>query len=135
MRYNMKQKIQQFMLGRYGADQLGQFLLIIAIICMVISMVFHSRVCNLLSVLLLILCYYRMLSKNHSRRYAENMQYLKYSGKVIGFFKAKKRYFLQLKDYHIYKCPSCKQKIRIPRGKGRISISCPKCHTEFIKKS
>lgn len=123
------------MLGRYGADQLGQFLLITAIICMVISMLLGSPVCNILSVLLLILCYCRMLSKNHTRRYAENTQYLKYAGKVTGFFKAKKRYFSQLKDYHIYRCPSCRQKIRIPRGKGRISITCPKCRTEFIKKS
>lgn len=123
------------MIGRYGTDQFGQFLLITAIISMVISMLFHTPVFNTLSILLLILSYYRMLSKNHSRRYAENMKYLQYSGKVTGFFKAKKRYFSQLKDFHIYKCPSCKQKIRIPRGKGRISITCPKCRMEFIKKS
>lgn len=123
------------MIGRYGTDQLGQFLLIMAIISMVISMLFNTPIFNTLSILLLVLSYYRMLSKNHSRRYAENMKYLQYFGKVTGFFKAKKRYAVQLKDFHIYKCPSCKQKIRIPRKKGRISITCPKCRTEFIKKS
>ena len=131
----MKEKIQQFLVGRYGSDQFGQFLLITAIACMVISMLFDSSIFNLASILLLVLSYYRMLSKNHSRRYAENIHYLKYADKVTGFFRAKKRYLAQLKDYHIYKCPSCKQKIRIPRGKGKISITCPKCRTEFVKKS
>lgn len=122
-------------MGRYGTDQFGQFLLISAIICMVISMLSGTAVFNTLSILLLVLCYYRMLSKNHSRRYSENIKYQQYARKVTGFFKAKKRYLAQLKSYHIYKCPSCKQKIRIPRGKGKISITCPKCRTEFIKKS
>lgn len=131
----MKQKIQQFMSGRYGTDQFGQFLLITAIISMVISMLTGATIFNTFSVLLLILCYYRMLSKNYSRRYAENTKYLQYAGKVTGFFHSRKRYLAQLKNYHIYKCPSCKQKIRIPRGKGKISITCPKCRTEFIKKS
>ncbi|MBP3543846.1 MAG: hypothetical protein J6J86_06430 [Lachnospiraceae bacterium] len=131
----MRQKIEQFMAGRYGTDQFGQFLLVTAIISMVISMFFNNAVFNTISILLLVLCYYRMLSKNHSRRYAENTKYLQYSGKVMEFFKTKKRYLAQLKDFHIYKCPSCKQKIRIPRGKGKISITCPKCRTEFIKKS
>lgn len=131
----MREKLQHFMVGRYGADQLGQFLLVAAIVCMVLSMLFHSPVCNLLAILLIVLSYYRMLSKNHSRRYSENMKYLNYSGKVSSFFRSKKQYLVQLKAYHIYRCPSCKQKIRIPRGKGKISISCPKCRTEFIKKS
>ncbi len=131
----MREKLQHFMVGRYGADQFGQFLLFAAVICMVISMLFRSPVCNLLAILLIVLSYYRMLSKNHSRRYAENMKYLKYSNKVSSFFRSKKQYLSQLKTYHIYRCPSCKQKLRIPRGKGKISISCPKCRTEFIKKS
>ena len=140
----MREKLQQFMVGRYGADQLSRFLLILAIIFMVVSILFHSPVCNIIAILLIIFCYYRILSKNHSQRYSENMAYLKYSQKASGFFRAKKpiwffmskkQYFKQLKKYHIYKCPSCRQKIRIPRGKGKISITCPKCRTEFIKNS
>lgn len=131
----MKEKLQQFMVGRYGTDQLSRFLLIMAIILMVVSMLFHSPICNLIAVLLIVLCYYRIFSKNHRQRYSENMAYLKYAQKATAFFGTKKRYFMQLKDFHIYKCPSCRQKIRIPRGKGKISITCPKCRTEFIKNS
>lgn len=131
----MREKLQQFMVGRYGTDQLSRFLLILAIIFMVVSILFHSPICNIIAILLIIFCYYRILSKNHSQRYSENMAYLKYSKKATGFFRAKKQYFMQLKNYHIYKCPSCRQKIRIPRGKGKISITCPKCRTEFIKNS
>ena len=131
----MREKLQQFMVGRYGTDQLSRFLLILAIIFMVVSILFHSPICNIIAILLIIFCYYRILSKNHSQRYSENMAYLKYSQKASGFFRAKKQYFTQLKNYHIYKCPSCRQKIRIPRGKGKISITCPNCRTEFIKNS
>ena len=131
----MREKLQQFMVGRYGTDQLSRFLLILAIIFMVVSILFHGSICNIIAILLIIFCYYRILSKNHRQRYSENMAYLKYSQKATGFFRTKKQYLMQLKNYHIYKCPSCRQKIRIPRGKGKISITCPKCRTEFIKNS
>lgn len=131
----MREKFQQFMTGRYGADQLGRFTLITAMICIVISMLFHSFLWNTAAVVLVVFSYYRMLSRNYNRRYTENMIYLKYSGKAAGFFRLKGQRLLQLKDYHIYKCPSCRQKIRIPRGKGKISVTCPKCRTEFVKKS
>lgn len=131
----MREKIARFMAGRYGVDQLNRFLLAAALACMVVSILFRNGFFNLAAIVWLVLSYYRMLSKNHGARYKENAVYLKYSAKVKGFFKRQVSYVKQSKDFHIYKCPSCKQKIRIPRGKGKISITCPKCKAEFVKKS
>lgn len=131
----MREKIARFMAGRYGVDQLNRFLLAAALACMVVSILFRNGFFNLAAIVWLVLSYYRMLSKNHNARYKENTVYLKYSAKVKGFFKRQVSYVKQSKDFHIYKCPSCKQKIRIPRGKGKISITCPKCKAEFVKKS
>lgn len=130
----MKEKFYRFMYGRNGADQFNRFLMTLAFIFLIISF-FCSNFFYLLALLLLIYCYFRMFSKNLYKRRVENSKYLQYEYKVRQFFNTQKRDFNQRKTHHIYKCPSCRQKIRIPRGKGKIEIRCPKCSTTFIKKS
>lgn len=130
----MKEKLYRFMQGRYGSDQLNRFLMILVIICFAVSL-FGVRPFYLLGIVLLIYAYLRMLSRNIYKRSAENSAYLRYEYKVKQKFAKLKRDIKQRKTHHIYKCPSCKQKIRIPRGKGKIEIRCPKCGQTFIKKS
>lgn len=130
----MREKLQRFMWGRYGNDNLNQFLLAIAFACLIISF-FGGGIFYILATVVMVFAYYRMFSRNISKRSAENQQFLKQKMKVRGFFIKKKRELAQSKDYHIYRCPNCKQKIRVPRGRGRIAISCKKCGNEFIKKS
>lgn len=132
----MKEKMYRFMQGRYGNDGLNRFLLIVIFICFILSL-FSGRVgiFHIIGTASLIYLYFRMFSKNIYKRRAENAVYLKYEYKVKQFFATFKRDMKQRKTHHIYRCPSCKQKIRIPRGKGRIEIRCPKCSTTFIKKS
>ena len=84
---------------------------------------------------LLIVCYYRIFSKNHQKRYEENQKFLAARARFLSWFQKEKYLLGQRKDYRIYTCPGCKQKIRIPKGKGKIVVKCPKCHTEFTKKS
>lgn len=122
------------MMGRYGNDQLNRFLMILVLVFFVFS-VFGSGFFYLLGLALLIYTYFRMMSKNTYRRSLENNRYLKYEFKVKQFFAARKRDMQQKKTHHIYRCPSCRQKIRVPRGKGKIEIRCPKCSQTFIKKS
>lgn len=90
---------------------------------------------DILAFACLILCYFRMFSKNIGKRYKEEQVFegLRYS--VTEKFRKYKFRIREKKEYHIYKCPNCGQKIRIPRGKGKISIHCPKCNTDFVKKS
>lgn len=131
----MKNKIYQFMQGRYGADDLSRFSLWVAVAFLVVALITRNSILDTLALLILVRCYFRMLSKNYSKRYAENEWFLGIKSKVTGFFQGRANTAKHSKEYHIYKCPTCKQKIRVPRGKGKISIHCPKCNTDFIKKS
>lgn len=130
----MREKLARFMYGRYGNDRFNQFLMIAALICIVLSF-FRVPLVYLAGIGIMIYAYYRMLSRNTYKRAAENQWYLKKEMKVRGFFNSKKKEFSQRKEFHIYKCPNCKQKIRVPRGKGKIAIRCRKCGKEFIKNS
>lgn len=130
----MKEKFRKFMIGRYGVDSLSKFMLGTAVVLLVFAMGFRNNFLNTLACLLVLLCYFRMFSRNYQKRAEENQKFLELKGKAATFLKREKEYFEQRKTHHIYKCPSCKQKIRVPKGKGKICITCPKCHTEFIKK-
>lgn len=135
----MKEKIGRFMAGRYGNDKLNQFMMAVFLGCAVLNLfvrnAYASTVLNSWECLLILLVYIRMFSRNISKRYAENQKYLALGNRLRRFFGQKRYLMQQRKEYHIYKCPGCKQKIRIPRGKGKISIRCPKCGEEFIKNS
>ncbi len=132
----MKEKLQRFMAGRYGVDALNKFLLGASVVLLVCSMfVRRGTMLYSFALLLLLICYVRMFSRNIQARYQENIKFYNMKNKFFGFFKKQKSYMEQRKTYHIYKCPTCKQKIRIPKGKGKIAITCPKCKTEFIKNS
>lgn len=130
----MKEKLYRFMQGRYGNDQFNRFLMIVTVICFILSL-FGLSPFYVLGIILFVYAYFRMFSRNIYKRSAENTAYLKYEYKVKQKISAFKRDMKQRKTHHIYKCPSCRQKIRIPRGKGKIEIRCPKCGQTFIKRS
>jgi len=132
---NFGNRFRNFMMGRYGVDQLNKFLIGLGLILMIISSFFPNIFTYNLSLILIILCYFRMFSRNHTKRYKENTIYLNYKNRILGFFKKEHFNSEQRKNFHIYKCPTCSQKIRIPKGKGKICITCPRCHAEFIRRS
>ena len=84
---------------------------------------------------LLIYEYYRILSRDFAKRRRENDRYLQIRYNRGAFFEDMRRKREDAKTHCIYRCPRCRQKVRVPRGRGRISIRCPKCGEEFIKKS
>lgn len=130
-----KEKIQRFMYGRYGMDAFGKFLSWTSIVLLICSMFFKGSLLYLIALAILIYCYFRMFSRNVQKRYQENCTYYRYTNKIREYLKKQKYYMQQRKTHHIYRCPKCKQKIRVPRGKGKIAIRCRTCGTEFIKKS
>lgn len=135
----MKEKLIRFMQGRYGIDQLSKFLLITGLAVVLLSAFFGEPAVSMLLYIfgwgVVIYCYFRIFSRNVQKRYAENQAYLMKTYKIRNWFQNQKNIWQQRKVYHIYTCPSCKQKIRIPKGKGKIEVRCPKCGTTFIKKS
>lgn len=146
----MKQKIQRFMQGRYGVDELGKFMTGLSLVILILEVITRSVFFNILFWVDFIWIYYRMFSRDYGRRQQENQKYLtlRYqwktkwyqwthkNGGTSAFSLDKwKKEIAQRKAYHIYKCPNCSQKIRIPRGKGKIMVRCPKCYTEFQKRS
>lgn len=131
----MREKLTRFMYGRYGIDYFGKCIAGIGIAAIFLAAIFDSRLLSLLAWVCIIYTYFRMFSKNIYKRSAENQAFLTKTYRLRCFFARQKNLMKQRKTHHIYKCPSCSQKIRIPRGKGRIEIRCPKCSTTFIKNS
>ncbi len=122
-------KLAEFMRGRYGIDALGRFILYCSIALLLIGMIIRPlHFLYYVAVVLVFYGYYRMFSRNVTKRYNENQKFLS----IVNTQKAR---FAQRKTHKIFKCPNCSQKIRVPKGKGKICIKCPKCRIEFIKKT
>ena len=135
----MRDKFIRFMYGRYGMDSLSRFLIFFGLGMMLITSFFLGAIIGqslyFLSVGIAIYGYYRVFSKKVQKRYNENLMFLDKTRKIRGLFGKYKSRIRYMKTHHIYSCPNCKQKIRIPRGKGKIEIRCPKCRASFVKKS
>lgn len=131
----MREKIQRFMAGRYGADEFSRVCSMTALILLLLSMFGRFGICYWLAVALMIYSIWRTMSRNVSKRYQENQKYLNYRYRLIVKKDKLKKRFQQRKIYRFYRCPQCRQMVRVPRGRGKICITCPKCRTEFVKKS
>ncbi len=126
---------RSFMIGRYGTDQLTLALLITGMLLTFISNAFDLNLLVSLTYIIFFICIYRTMSKDISARRKENNKFLKYWNPVMAWTKSKYNVFKSSKDYKYFKCPNCKQELRAPRGKGKISVTCQKCNTKFTQKS
>ena len=130
-----RERMARFMYGRYGNDQLSKMYLGLALGCLVIHLVTGLSLFYLAGLLFMGYGIYRSFSKNIAKMSAQNQKYLNWRYQRIVKYKNEKKHWAQRKEYRFYKCPGCKQKVRVPRGRGKIAITCPKCRNEFIKKS
>lgn len=119
--------LRGFMSGRYGTDRLNMYILGAGLIASLLSVMIAVQPFNLifwaLSYVLMIWAIFRTLSRNTYKRYQENRKFLQ----VID----------RLKDrqHRYFDCPKCRQMVRVPRGKGKIAITCPRCKEKFVKKT
>ena len=118
---------RNFMAGRYGTDKLNMVILSAGlVICLISPFVNSVRVQLLLTAVsygLMIWALFRGFSRNTYKRYQENRKFL--------------QFFERLKDreHRYYDCPKCRQVVRVPRGKGKIAITCPRCRERFVRKT
>ena len=119
--------LRSFMYGRYGTDRLNMVILCAGLVASLLSMMIHMQPFNLifwaLSYGLMIWAIVRSLSRNTYKRYQENRKFL--------------QFYDRLKDRNnrYFNSPKCRQTVRVPRGKGKISITCPRCREKFVKKT
>lgn len=121
-------RVQRFMAGRYGQrDKLNSLLLWSSVICVVLSLVMPWRPVSLgLAVAAYALMGYsifRTFSRNTYKRYRENRRYMHLLERIWD------------RQHRYYTCPRCRQSVRVPKGKGKIAIACPRCREKFVRKS
>lgn len=130
----IRNAIQRFMYGRYGTDQLNLFLMGLYLLLYLVFMFVRVGLLYWVSFALLLVVLYRMLSRNLERRRMENVKFMKSAGPVINWFHMR-RNIRRDKEHIYFKCPNCGQQLRVPRGKGKITVTCRSCGASFQEKS
>ena len=134
---NFRERLMQFMRGRYGGnDTLNKFLFGVFLFFLLVA-IFSSKssaansIFNLLAIAVLVYSYFRIFSKNIARRQAENAKFLELTAPIRSFFGKKSGD----KTHRIFQCPQCGQKVRVPKGKGKITVNCRNCGVSFEETS
>ena len=130
----IRNALQRFMYGRYGSDMLNNFLLISYVVFSVLSSLLGSSLLYWVSFLSVAWALFRMLSRNFAKRREENAKFKKLAEPVTRWYRMR-RTIRRDKDHVYFKCPSCTQQLRVPRGKGKITVTCRSCGAVFQEKS
>ena len=130
-RPSFRERVARFMAGRYGKDKLYYFLLTICFILIIINLIFNSKIVYLAGLLLYFYAIYRVMSKNIYKRQRENELFIKLWDKPQKFINLQKCKIRDRKTHVYRKCPSCRNNLRLPKQKGKHTVSCPCCKNKF----
>ncbi len=128
-------KFTRFMQGRNGVDDLSKFLNTAVLVILIISCFVFNEILFPAALVLMGYNYFRIFSKNVPKRYEENQRFRNFRYDFAVKRDRRKKEWEQRKIYRFFRCPMCKQRVRVPKGRGKICITCPKCKAEFVKKS
>ena len=127
-------RLQSFLIGRNGPDALSKATSAAACLLLIVSMFLHGIVSNILwilALLFLVISYWRMLSRNISRRRQENQKFLTLIAPIQKKLRQLRMRRQQRNIYSFFKCPTCGTVLRVPKGKGRVRITCKSCASVF----
>lgn len=127
--------LQRFMMGRYGTDGLNLGLMVSGMICSLISSIFDWWIVLILSYICFGVMLFRMFSRNIPARRKENAAAEKFFRPAAQKIKFWHQMWKCRKTHRYFKCPNCRQQVRVPKNKGKIRIVCPKCRKDFIRKT
>lgn len=127
--------LRNFMMGRKGPDSFSLALIVAGMVITLISAVFRIAFLHFLAYVPLVYALFRILSKNIAKRQKEDEWFLRVSRKTTAWFKGENERWKNRKIYKYFRCPSCKQRLRAPKGKGKIQVTCSKCKNQFITKT
>lgn len=130
----IRNALQRFMYGRYGNDQLNMALLVLYLALYLVYFLTGFDPLYRISFAVILFALFRLLSRNPARRRAENAKFLKVAGPAIQWFRLR-RTIHRDKEHCYFKCPNCGQQLRVPRGKGKITVTCRSCGAVFEEKS
>lgn len=128
----MRAFLQRFMYGRYGYDQLSWFLLVLYLVLYLLTLITRIGLFHTIGTVGMLFAIFRIFSRNLPKRRAENARFLQAAGPAIRWWKLR-RFMAQDKDHRYFKCPNCGQQLRVPKGKGKLNITCRNCGTSFEK--
>lgn len=131
----MGARFSRFMYGRYGTDQLNRFLLIVSLVGLLLGCFRPLWFFTIAALAILIWSYVRCFSRNIAKRQKENTAYLSVKNRIKGFFTLQKSKRRDRKTHRYFKCKHCKAVLRVPKGRGMIDITCPRCGKITVKKS
>jgi len=123
------------MIGRYGPDHLGFSMIIISLVLALLYAAIGVTPLLLISYIVFGLAIYRMLSRNIYRRRAENDKFIRYWWPIRTRIIRVVERIKQRRTHRFFVCPGCKKKLRVPKGKGKLQITCPKCAEKFFRKT
>ncbi|MEE1114077.1 MAG: hypothetical protein UHN88_03265 [Eubacterium sp.] len=134
MNNKFRDRLIRFMQGRYGVDEFEKVLYWIAMAFLIASLIVKSPILQIAVLGLFAYTIYRIISKNIEARRAENRWYLGVREKIVYFFQGGIKQASD-KEHVYFRCPKCRQMVRVPRGHGRVEIRCPKCRHKFIRET
>lgn len=132
---NWKWKLQRFMYGRYGMDELTAAATFFSLLLWLISVWFSLRYLNTVAFAIMVWACWRCYSKNIPNRRKENDTFLRLVRKPKNWFGLQRNRWRDRKTHRYFRCSSCKAVLRVPKGRGMIEVTCPKCKTAMRKKT
>ena len=132
---NLKEKFLRMMAGRYGTDQFSRFLSFLALGLMIVNLFLRSGILWLLGIAVLVFVYIRFFSRKHEKRRKENERYVQLEYKLTSGARNWLDRQKQRRDFVFFRCPACHAMLRVPRGKGKIRVTCRKCGNAFERKT